>query len=490
MRARRRRPRRSASTVRAAVDRLGDDTVEHGIGGPLAQVALGRVAEVAPRREPQERQPDDDGERDLPAGDERGDDGDRQVTAATKIDGTPKRMTCESASTSLVVRETRSPVPARSTVDSGSSTTRPMNCSRSSAKTVSPMTNDARRANHVTTVCTTTAPAIQRARVLTTSSERPLLISKSTSRPMTRGATSAATAATVCRPMTRSRLAAVPAQQAARVGPDRRGVGDGQGGAGGRGRWERHQSSSPRRRRCAGSRDRGMSCWWVPGVATALPSRRKTTSVGAVEDERARGHDDGGAPRPASVSRAAMRASVWASTALVGSTSTRVSASVSSARVSARRWRWPPENARPRSSTSLSRPPGRASSTSSPLATDSAARIVASSIAPGVELVAQRAGEEPGVGLQTTTIGAAGSASGASRRAVDPGGPRVVARSGRAGRPGRPSPRAGRHDDGEAAGLDADPAARLDERDAGPGRGVAGGVRVVALVGPHRRASG
>ena len=76
-----------------------------------------------------------------------------------EIDGMPNRTTCENASTSLVVRETRSPVPARSTVDSGSETTRSMNSSRSSAKIVSPMRNDARRANHVSTVWTTTAPA-------------------------------------------------------------------------------------------------------------------------------------------------------------------------------------------------------------------------------------------------------------------------------------------------------------------------------------------
>ena len=61
------------------------------------------------------------------------------VTTATKIDGIPNRATCDNASTSLVVRETRSPVPARSTVDSGSETTRSMNCSRSSAKRSSPI---------------------------------------------------------------------------------------------------------------------------------------------------------------------------------------------------------------------------------------------------------------------------------------------------------------------------------------------------------------
>ena len=42
-----------------------------------------------------------------------------------------------------------------------------------------------------------------------------------------------------------------------------------------------------------------------------------------------------------------MRASVWASTALVGSTSTRISGSAASARASTRRWRCPPENERP-----------------------------------------------------------------------------------------------------------------------------------------------
>ena len=54
----------------------------------------------------------------------------------------PNRTTCDSASTSLVVRATRSPVPARSTVDSGRLTARPTNCSRSWANTVSPRMND------------------------------------------------------------------------------------------------------------------------------------------------------------------------------------------------------------------------------------------------------------------------------------------------------------------------------------------------------------
>ena len=95
-----------------------------------------------------------------------------------------------------------------------------------------------------------------------------------------------------------------------------------------------------------------------------------------------------------------MRASVWASTALVGSTSTRISASASSARAKTTRWRWPPENERPRSSTLPSSPCGSDSSTSSAFATATRledGRIVRA--VPGVELVPERAGEEQRVGL-------------------------------------------------------------------------------------------
>ena len=54
------------------------------------------------------------------------------VTAAISVSGTAKRIVRASASTSAVVRETRSPVPARSTVESGSASTRRMKSSRSS----------------------------------------------------------------------------------------------------------------------------------------------------------------------------------------------------------------------------------------------------------------------------------------------------------------------------------------------------------------------
>ena len=70
-------------------------------------------------------------------------------------------------------------------------------------------------------------------------------------------------------------------------------------------------------------------------------------------------------PRRCSASRRAISASVWASTAEVGSTSTRISGSAASARASTTRCRWPPDRPRPRSSIRPCQPPGRASNTSS-----------------------------------------------------------------------------------------------------------------------------
>ena len=79
------------------------------------------------------------------------------VTTATITRGTPKRTACWSLLTSFVVRATRSPVPARSTMDSGRAVTFSMNSSRSSANTSSPNTIDARCANRMSTVCASTA---------------------------------------------------------------------------------------------------------------------------------------------------------------------------------------------------------------------------------------------------------------------------------------------------------------------------------------------
>ena len=81
------------------------------------------------------------------------------VTAEISVSGIAKRTVRASVSTSAVVRETRSPVPARSTTESGSASTWRMKFSRSWAKTVSERTNAARRANQVRTVCARTDAA-------------------------------------------------------------------------------------------------------------------------------------------------------------------------------------------------------------------------------------------------------------------------------------------------------------------------------------------
>ena len=75
------------------------------------------------------------------------------VTQAIDVSGIANLTVRASASTSAVVRETRSPIPARSTVDSGSDSTRRMKSSRSSANIRSERTNDDRRAKNVSTVC-------------------------------------------------------------------------------------------------------------------------------------------------------------------------------------------------------------------------------------------------------------------------------------------------------------------------------------------------
>ena len=54
----------------------------------------------------------------------------RMVTAEMSVSGIAKRTVRASVSTSAVVRETRSPVPARSTTESGSASTWRMKSSR------------------------------------------------------------------------------------------------------------------------------------------------------------------------------------------------------------------------------------------------------------------------------------------------------------------------------------------------------------------------
>ena len=77
------------------------------------------------------------------------------VTQAIDVSGIANRIVRASASTSAVVRETRSPMPARSTVESGSARTRRMKSSRSSANICSERTNEARRAKNVRIVWAT-----------------------------------------------------------------------------------------------------------------------------------------------------------------------------------------------------------------------------------------------------------------------------------------------------------------------------------------------
>ena len=137
-------------------------------------------------------------------------------------------------------------------------------------------------------------------------------------------------------------------------------------------RWVPSATTRPPRRRPRGRPGRARAGWWCrrPWCARAEHARR----------------------------RAAMRASVWASTALVGSTSTRTGGSASSARASRSRCCCPPENSRPRSATIVSSPSGSASTMSSALAACSAARIRSARRTRGrVQLVAQAAGEQPGV---------------------------------------------------------------------------------------------
>ena len=87
------------------------------------------------------------------------------VTAEISVSGIAKRTVRASVSTSAVVRETRSPVPARSTTESGSASTWRMKSSRSRANTCSERTNEERRANQVSIVWAitdTTSTAITR----------------------------------------------------------------------------------------------------------------------------------------------------------------------------------------------------------------------------------------------------------------------------------------------------------------------------------------
>ena len=122
--------------------------------------------------------------------------------------------------------------------------------------------------------------------------------------------------------------------------------------------------------------------------------------------------------RGARAAATAIRASVWASTAEVGSTRTRISGSATSARASTSRCRWPPEKQRPRSATTVSRPSGSASRMSSAQAVSSARASVAASPR-DVEPLAQRTGEQHGCWCRRRRPGGVpprGAAPAAARR--------------------------------------------------------------------------
>ena len=128
------------------------------------------------------------------------------VTIAISVSGTANRTLSDSASTSREVRVSRSPVPARSTVDSGMASTRSTNSSRSSASTCSPSRAEARygepHQHRLRRPRTRRWPSAIRS---TVHRAVPCWIA-STRSPSSRGAARPATAASACRP-TRERRA-------------------------------------------------------------------------------------------------------------------------------------------------------------------------------------------------------------------------------------------------------------------------------------------
>jgi hypothetical protein len=111
--------------------------------------------------------------------------------------GTACRTECATVSMSLVVRATRSPELARSTVDSGSRATAVRNSSRSWANTVSASTSDDRRAHQVSVTWAARQPA-STATKASMPPEDGEVSSRSTIRPMSIGPASPAVAASPC----------------------------------------------------------------------------------------------------------------------------------------------------------------------------------------------------------------------------------------------------------------------------------------------------
>ena len=210
----------------AAVDRLADRARERRVGRALPEVPRRRAAQVPARADP--RAPArrrGTGSAAIGLTQTAAATVSTVVTAAISVSGTAKRIVRASASTSAVVRETRSPVPARSTVESGSASTRRMKSSRSSANICSESTNEARRAKKVRIVCASRQPASRSTsrstydRVVPSSTD-------STSRPRSAGPARPAVAAAACsddRARERAPVAAArgPAPARAARGPSR-----------------------------------------------------------------------------------------------------------------------------------------------------------------------------------------------------------------------------------------------------------------------------
>ena len=354
----------------AAVDRLPDRARERGVRGALPEIAARRVAQVPAR-------PDRRGSARRRGRAARRSGSPRRprpttssaVTHAIDVSGIANRIVRASASTSAVVRETRSPIPARSTVESGSARTRRMKSSRSSANICSERTNEERRAKKVRIVCATRKTgeddhdAVDLGRV-------DARLQPWTSEPRSGGPTSPVAAASACRTTTPTIVRAVAARE-----------------------HERLLRASRPCPRSGGS----CSCRLPAGddVPVRRVARRSSRCFPGRLDAPVHDEHDGSAwsstsglvvtttvvtPARKRCSWRAMRASVWASTALVGSTSTRISASARSARARTSRCRWPPENERPRSSTSRRGPSG-ARSARPPRRRTSIAAEISSSVA-------------------------------------------------------------------------------------------------------------
>ena len=302
-----------------ALDGLGEAVGHVGVGGVLAQVAGGRPAQVPPGADHEDRHREQQRQREQRADQQqRADHERRPVISAISISGTANRTLCDSASTSREVRVSRSPVPARSTVDSGMASTRSTKSSRSSASTRSPSRAEASMANRTSTACTTTnAGDRQRRSGRPRRSCVPCWIA-STRSPSSHGAASPATAASTCRPSATASARGWRRNSVARVPPD----------------------LAPVRPPAAGRSSRPPPAVTVRGVAAARSSSSSRWVPSATTrpslDVDARGRP-GRAPagwwcrppwcgrRGRRRSRAAIRASVCASTALVGSTSTSTS---------------------------------------------------------------------------------------------------------------------------------------------------------------------